>query len=77
MAAAKHLHVGAASERRLHPHDELPGRRSRAGQLLQAKVAGPVEDLSPHARAHGVTKIFTAFPPRLRTAPTSTAARTD
>ena len=55
MAAAEHLHVGAAGERGLHPDDHFPRRRRRHGQLLQPKVAGAVKHLSPHARAHGVT----------------------
>src|SRR5215831_8579340 len=55
MTSPQHLHVGAAGERGLHPHDQLTDGRRRHGKLLQTQIAGTVEDLRPHGRMYTLT----------------------
>ncbi len=49
-AGSQHLRVGRAGERGVDAHHDLAGGGCRIGHLLQAQVAGSVEDQGAHAR---------------------------
>ena len=53
MAAAQGLDVGAAGERRLHPHHEAARLGLGHREVLEAQIARAVEHLGPHG--YGIT----------------------
>ncbi len=53
MAAAQGLDVGAAGQRRLHPHHEAARLGLGHREVLEAQIAGAVEHLGPHG--YGIT----------------------
>src|SRR5215469_1098641 len=71
MAAPQHLDVGSAGERGLHAHDQLARRRLRHGNVLEAQIAGTVEDLRPHGRMY----TFTASRRCISSTPRASSAR--